>query len=369
MGSPFEKITPIKANHRTIQDVIGVNSYPTSRTMEQILSHKDWLFCTNSFRYDSPDKPGLFVEDREFSLKNYTDIITNSNKTNSELALCISMPLQNTLCSYPTPKAGHLSSTAVRNYIDYLLKEIHLVSALIPKDRSINYIHWQGDIAQLLTPAEMTEIMYSLNKAFNLQDESRGTFVIELDKVPADDAIIALIKGLGFNHICLGTQNRDQDPIDFEFLAEQVKIFKQYDFKTVNVRFLTKKHESCAKLSEKLEGLIAINPDTIYVIDEDERLSVLSGVEVDESTQCNCHQRFEERLIQSNFNKLNHVKFSKDTSVSKGISGDLIGIGLGATSLIENAFIHNVDQLDQYYQRIINNQLPFSYGGYIRPKY
>ena len=369
MGSPFEKITPIKTNHRTIQDVFGVTSYPTSRTMRQIFSHKDWLFCTNSFRYDSPDRPGLFVEDRGFSLKSYTDVITNSNRTNSELALSLSMPLQNTLCSYPNPKSNISNSSPVRNYIDYLLKEIRLVSELIPDNRSINYIHWQGEIAQLLTPAEMTEIMYSLNKAFNLQDEREGTYVIELERVPADDSIIALIKGLGFNHICLGTQNRDQAPIDFAFLAEQVKIFKQYGFKTVNVRFLTGKHESCKELSEKLEGLIAINPDTIYLIDEEERESVLSGVEAEDATQCNCHQEFEDRLIQANFKKLNHVKFSRDSSVSKGISGDLIGIGLGATSLIENSFSHNVDQLDQYYQKLEINQLPFGYGGYIRPKY
>ena len=370
MGSPFEKISPIKANHKTIQDVFGVNSYPTSRTMRQIFSHKDWLFCTNSFRYDSPDKPGLFVEDREFSLRSYTDIITNSNKTNSEIALSISMPLQNTLCSYPQiNSSGSKNITPVRNYINHLLHEIRLVSEFIPDNRSINYIHWQGEIAQLLTPAEMTEIMYSLNKAFTLQNEREGTYVIELEKVPADDSVIALIKGLGFNHICLGTQNRDHGPIDFDFLAEQVKIFKQYGFKTVNVRFLTGKHESCDKLSKKLEGLIAINPDTIYLIDEEERQSVLSGVETDESTDCTCHNAFEKRLIDANYQKLNHVKFSKDSSVSKGISGDLIGIGLGATSLIENAFAHNVDQLDQYYQKLKNNQLPFAYGGYIRPKY
>jgi oxygen-independent coproporphyrinogen-3 oxidase len=337
--------------------------------MRQIFSHKDWLFCTNSFRYDSPDRPGLFVEDRGFSLKSYTDVITNSNRINSELALSLSMPLQNTLCSHPSTKRDTSNNTPVRNYIDHLLKEIHLVSELIPKNRSINYIHWQGEIAQLLTPAEMTEIMYCLNKAFTLQSEREGTYVIELEKVPADDSIIALIKGLGFNHICLGTQNRDQGPIDFDFLAEQVKIFKQYGFKTVNVRFLTGKHESCKKLSKKLEGLIAINPDTIYLIDEEERESVLSGVEAEEKSHCNCHQEFENRLIEANYQKLNHVKFSRDSAASKGISGDLIGIGLGATSLLENSFSHNVDQLDQYYQKLGSDQLPFSYGGYIKPKY
>ncbi|WP_250655084.1 hypothetical protein [Alkalimarinus coralli] len=370
MGSPFEKITPIIADHRTLQDVFGDNAYPTSRTMRQIFSHKDWLFCTNSFRYDSPDKPGLFVEDRGFSLQSYTDIITNSNRTNSELALSLSMPLQNTLCSFPKQNNSTTSKiTPVRNYIDHLLHEVRLLSDLIPRTRRINYIHWQGEIAQLLSPAEMTEIMYSLNKAFTLQNEQEGTYVIELEKVPADDAIIALIKGLGFNHICLGTQNRDQGPIDFDFLADQVKIFKQYGFKTVNVRFLTRQHESCEQLSEKLEGLIGIDPDTIYLIDEEERQSVLSGVEAEETTTCDCHKEFENRLIEAGFQKLNHVKFSRDNSVSKGISGDLVGIGLGATSLIENSFSHNVDQLDQYYQKLQSGQLPFGYGGYIRPKY
>jgi len=340
--------------------------------MRQIFSHKDWLFCTNSFRYDSPDKPGLFVEDREFSLKSYQDIITNNNRNNSEIALSLSMPLQNTLCSHPLQSSTIQKSTSpVRNYIDHLLHEIQLVSALIPKTRSVNYIHWQGDIAQLLSPAEMTEIMYSLNKAFTLQSEQQGTYVIELEKVPADDAIIALIKGLGFSHICLGTQNRNKEPIDFSFLSEQVSIFKQYGFKTINVRFLIGKHENCNQLSKKLDGLIAINPDTIYLIDEDEHQSVLSGIEAENAEHkrlCDCHTNLEQKLIQSGYRKLNHVKFSKDSTVSKGISGDLIGLGLGATSLIENAFTHNVDQLDQYYQKLEQNQLPFSYGGYIRPQ-
>ncbi len=370
MGSPFETITPITANQRPIKDLIGGDSYPTNRTMRQIFSHKDWLFCTNSFRYDSPDRPGLFVEDRGFSLKSYTDVIENSNRTNTEIALSLSMPLQNTLCSHPLQSENTIHSiTPVRNYVDHLLREIRLVSEHIPKTRKVSYLHWQGDIVQLLTPAEMTEIMYSLNKAFTLQNEQEGTYVIELEKVPADDAIIALIKGLGFNHICLGTQNRDKAPINFKFLTEQVVRFKQYGFKTVNVRFLMGKHESCGQLSKKLDGLIAINPDTIYLIDEEERQSVLSGVESEENHQCDCHDTFENTLIQSGYQKLNHVKFSKITYASKGISGDLIGLGLGATSLIENSFAHNVDQLDQYYQRLEQQQLPFSYGGYIRPKY
>ena len=377
MGSPFKKVIPMVANHRAIKDTLGVNSYPTSRTMRQIFSHKDWLFCTNSFRYDSPDKPGLFVEDREFSLKSYQDIITNNNRNNSEIALSLSMPLQNTLCSHPSQsnhtqsKISQNNASPVRSYIDHLLCEIKLVSELIPKTRSVNYIHWQGDIAQLLSPAEMTEIMYSLNKAFTLQSEQQGTYVIELEKVPADDAIIALIKGLGFSHICLGTQNRNKEPIDFSFLSKQVSIFKQYGFKTVNVRFLIGKHENCNQLSKKLDGLIAIKPDTIYLIDEDEHQSVLSGIEtesVEHKILCDCHNKLEQKLIQSGYQKLNHVKFSKDSTVSKGVSGDLIGLGLGATSLIENAFTHNVDQLDQYYQKLEQNQLPFSYGGYIRPQ-
>ncbi len=382
MGSPYKTVTPIVASYRVTKDALGVSSSPTNRTMRQIFSHKDWLFCTNSFRYDSPDKPGLFVEDREFSLNNYQDIITNNNRNNSEIALSLSMPLQNTLCSHPL-KPSHTQSSAiknsstqnnvspVRNYIDHLLSEIKLVSTLIPKTRTVNYIHWQGDIAQLLSPAEMTEIMYSLNKAFTLQSEQQGTYVIELEKVPADDSIIALIKGLGFGHICLGTQNRNKEPIDFKFLSRQVSIFKQYGFKTVNVRFLIDKHESCDQLSKKLDGLIAINPDTIYLIDENEHHSVLSGIEAESNEHkraCKCHNTFEKKLTQSGYQKLNHVKFSKDRIASKGISGDLIGLGLGATSLIENAFIHNVDQLDQYYQKLELKQLPFSYGGYIRPQ-
>ncbi len=367
MGSPFKTVNSKVANHSTIKDLLGGSICPASRTMRQIFSHKDWLFCTNSFRYDSPDRPGLFVEDRGFSLQSYNDVIINSNRTNSEIALSLSMPLQNTLCSHPQQSGNAISP--VRNYIDHILREIRLVGELIPKTRSVNYLHWQGDIAQLLSPAEMTEVMYSLNKTFKLQSEQQGTYVIELEKVPADDAIIALIKGLGFNHICLGTQNRDEGPIDFSFLSEQVVLFKQYGFKTVNVRFLIGAHESCHQLSEKLDGLIAINPDTIYLIDEEERQSVFSGVETEEKSHCNCHEKFEQRLIKSGFQKLNHVKFSKDSTVSKGVSGDLIGIGLGATSLIENAFAHNVDQLDQYYQMIEQNKLPFSYGGYIRPKY
>ncbi len=374
----FPKLAPKLTNRQALPrgKLLFLDSYNETasfhenhcKPMLRHVSNSDWLFCINSFKYSSPSHPGILKEDRDFKPSSFKDIILNNNKNTHEIALSISMPLLNTLID-PTncnKKDTVYANNAIRSYLDHLIQEISTLSQLIPQNRKVTYLHWQGDLTHLLTPAQMTELMFMLNKYFRLDTEESRRFVIEFDDIPEDDSNIALLKGLGFNRVCLGTNSTFNEQV--KHLNIPMRMFRDYDFKAINLRVLLKRKVGCLALRNHLKNLIELNPDTLYLIDEDERQRVLQDKHLPcELKQENCRDCLAEMLLDAGYERVNHVKYSRTKKEPSYKIEDIIGLGLGAISLIENTFSQNHNQLDNYYSAIESSALPIATCGYISP--
>jgi len=344
----------------------GLNESHIRHHYNSMLKHipnTDWLYCINSFRYTTPTHPGVLKVDRSFTPRNYQDAILNNNRGSNELALSVSMPLLDTLVEHSSGKAYHHKQNAVRQYLDHLTQEAIAVSRLIPANRKVTYLHWQGDLPYLLTPAQMTELMFILNKYFEFEPEEKGRFVIEFVEPPKGDNDIALIRGLGFNRICLGTQSTlITYPTDL--LRSHINLFRSYKFKAINLRFMLKSNMECLELKNHLDELIQMEPDTIYLVDEDEKHRM-----IDKSSSCNqemiCHSSLANQLIEAGYTQINHVKYSRDPHEPNYKVRDIIGLGLGAVSMVDNIFVQNHTQLDKYYSTLGSEKSPVNLGGYI----
>ncbi|PIE43761.1 MAG: hypothetical protein CSA50_03940 [Gammaproteobacteria bacterium] len=321
----------------------------------------NWIYCLNKFRFYSQNKQNRFVPDRDFTLKSYIDAIQNNTKTQPDTALCISMPLKHTLCEhYGTTKNTH----PIRNYLDNLLNEARLVSELIPKRCTISYLHWNNNIHQLLDDAEMTELMFHLNKHFSLMPEGEGRYVIELLYGHIADSTIALIKGLGFTHICLETPTFESIS-EARVFIDQMALMRSYGFETINTSLAVDKcHDEITK-HRQLDFLIASQPDSICLLDSGGRGNNAAS----NNWQDSClSKNLNDQLIKSGYNQKGCCKFSNSDKTDKWHIHDLIGMGLSANSLIDNILTRNASQLDQYIKCIRQEQLPFQYAGYLIPQ-
>ncbi|PID44517.1 MAG: hypothetical protein CSB48_01680 [Proteobacteria bacterium] len=321
----------------------------------------DWIYCLNKFRFFPLGKQNRFVPDRDFTLKSYIDAIQNNIKTCSDTALSISMPLKHTLCEhYGVTKNTH----PIRNYLDNLLQEARLISELVPRRCTISYLHWNKNIHQLLDDAEMTELMFHLNKHFSLLPEGKGRYVIELRFEHITDNTIPLIKGLGFTHICLETPTFTTEPQARQFVR-QMAMMRNYGFETISASLALDDDIDIADKKRQIDVLTESRPDSICLLDSIDRYRDTTAKDQSASSPDSDLIR---QLISAGYTKKGFCKYSNCDKTDKWYIHDLIAMGLSANSIIDNILTRNADQLDQYIKCIREKQLPFQYGGYLIPQ-
>ncbi len=214
-----------------------------------------------------------------------------------------------------------------------------MMSALIPKTRKVTYLHCQADIAHNLDAAELTELMYVLSKLFNMRHQNANRFVIEIDRFPEHDAEIALLNGLGFSHIGM----RFNAP--GEQLEHYVSLARSYGMRIIfDLDTLTADTDCHKKLSLLLnQGVDAF----CYRSDSQASKEMLPALE-----QAGIHSA--------------SPMFSCPPAFQEPRAPDILGLGMGALTVIGNCIAYNADQIDQYYQQIELHKLPLQHAGYAR---
>ena len=99
----------------------------------------------------------------------------------------------------------------IQAYVERLLKEIELQSALVGRTRIIDQLHFGGGTPSYLTAKSLIEIMDSLQRHFGLTVDQSRDYSIEVDPRHIDPAKLHLLADLGFNRISFGVQDLDQN--------------------------------------------------------------------------------------------------------------------------------------------------------------
>lgn len=328
--------------------------------MQHIIRHKEWLYTVNVLRTRGKFGRFHFLEERDFSGTAYLDLIFNSHHDTPPLGISIFMPLEDTLCTMRSSHADASSPSPIRNYLNYLKQEITLIGKITPKEREVSYLYLHRGLFKALSASEITELIYHLNKSFKLSKDKRRQFVIELEELPAEDDV-ALLNGLGINQVSLGNSTVEWTPSTLDMLKNKIQLLKRYQFDSNSIRFIF--NNEAPSLSEKrLNMLLTLQPECIYAVDNNLIDPVLSR-------HFNANNTLPDSLgsilENGHYHLQNRVEYCLEPDHAN-IPGDIIGIGLGATSLIGRHFAHNHDQLDQYYVKLGENELPFYFGGVVR---
>lgn len=314
------------------------------------------------------------------------------------LSLYLHIPFCHDICYYcgcnkvVTKKAG-----IAQIYLQYLFKEMNLVSSETGKRRIVNQLHLGGGTPTFLDNAQLTLLMVQLAQNFQLSNQDDREFSIEIDPRTITPDTLALLKGLGFNRLSFGVQDFDptvQQAINrinsAESLALLVNESRALGFQSINLDLLYGLPlQTDISLSSTLEQVINIRPDRIALYNYAHMPNLFKSQKVldkypmpSSTDKMRLYKLAIQQLCEAGYHMIgmDHFVLPDDelykAQIHKNLqrnfqgysvrkSGDLLGLGVSAISQGDRFIHQNAKTLDNYYLHLDQDSLPIEKGLYI----
>ncbi len=332
--------------------------------------------------------PGVQAQD-------YINWVRESNATGRPLSLYVHIPFCAHVCFFC---ACNKIITGNRNkaqpYLDHLYHEIELQSALVDSARTVEQLHWGGGTPTFLSEQQMAELMGRLRRHFNLRDDDRGEYSIEIDPREVRDGTLPVLREIGFNRVSLGVQDFDpgvQKAVHRLQSAEQtlgaMREARELGFRSINIDLMYGLPlQTTESFAQTLDAVIEVRPDRLSVFNyahlperfkpqrrinveelpsADEKLAILS-LTIEKLTAAGYRyvgmDHFavaEDELVLAQQNGTLHRNFQGYSTHS---DSDLVAMGVSAISSMPGGFAQNTPVLDDYYSELDASRLPIVRG-------
>jgi oxygen-independent coproporphyrinogen-3 oxidase len=312
-----------------------------------------------------------------------------AEKASQPLSLYVHLPFCNTICYYcACNKVVTKNHKRSGKYIDYVGKEVGIVSAMVSATSPVKQLHWGGGTPTFLSGDEMTLLMRMLRDNFAFSNDAECS--IEIDPRKVTDATIALLAELGFNRMSVGVQdfdpevqqavNRIQSEAETRALLDAARAS---GFRSLNVDLIYGlPRQTIAGFALTLEKVIAGAPDRVALYSyahvphlfksqrqirdaelpsPEQKLAILA-LAIDKLTtngyvyigMDHFARHDDELTLAQRAGKL-HRNFQ---GYSTHADCDLLAFGISAIGKIGQTYSQNVRTLDDYYDRLDADALP-----------
>lgn len=331
-----------------------------------------------------------------YTAKDYAEELRAKQENSiAPLSLYLHIPFCRNICYYcACNKIVTRDPEASRQYLDRLNREIEMQGNLAGKLRSVSQLHFGGGTPTFLNDAELTEVMHHLGQHFKLTDSPDREYSIELDPRSISKNSLALLKGLGFNRLSFGVQDFDPDvqaainrKQSFSMLESLVDASRLYQFKSISFDLIYGlPKQNLQSLTTTLDQVLDLSPDRIAFYNYahlPERFSSQRAIDRHDLPDANARLKMLE-LISEVLTTAGYIHIGMDHFVkpndelaiaqqenklqrnfqgySTCLAPDLIGLGVSSISSLSNSYAQNEKELDDYYQRIDNNELAICKG-------
>ncbi|QVL48520.1 MAG: oxygen-independent coproporphyrinogen III oxidase [Thiocapsa sp.] len=333
--------------------------------------------------------------DESFDAAAYRAACERSNHSGRPLSLYFHIPFCDTVCFYcACNKIATKDRSLAPPYLERVYKELALQSELFDKSRVVEQLHWGGGTPTFLSHAQMTELMETTRRHFNLAGDDVGEYSIEIDPREADAPGVALLRRLGFNRMSLGVQDFDprvQQAVNrIQTEAETMAVLeaaRSEGFRSISIDLIYGlPFQTPESFARTLERIIAVDP---------ERLSVFNYAHLPErfkpqrrineadlpapEAKLDILQSTIERLTQAGYVYIGMDHFARPDdelaraqqagTLYRNFQGysthadcDLIGIGVTSIGKIDNTYGQNRRGLEEYYADLDAGRLPVFRG-------
>ncbi|MBR9828691.1 MAG: oxygen-independent coproporphyrinogen III oxidase [Oceanospirillales bacterium] len=340
----------------------------------------------------------------QFDSELTADQLINAGRDSADhsapLSLYVHIPFCAHVCYYcACNKVITRNRKKAQPYLDTLYQEMAQLSAWYRDERTVNQLHWGGGTPTFISDEQMRELMQALRNNFNLRDDDKGDYSIEIDPREAGDDTLAVLREIGFNRISLGVQDVNplvQQAVNRIQPTEQVAAVldrsRALGFKSINMDLIYGlPHQSEQSFADTLETVIDMSPD---------RLSVFNYAHLPDRFRSQKHIRAEDlpsaeeklRILQNSINRLldagyvyigmDHFAKPDDTLAIAQAEGklhrnfqgytthsdcDLVAMGVSAISQIGDVYYQNEHDIAAYSQAVAQQQHAVKRGVMLNP--
>ncbi|CAN5748060.1 oxygen-independent coproporphyrinogen III oxidase [soil metagenome] len=270
----------------------------------------------------------------------------------------------------------------IREYNDYLKREIDNLAPQISKNRKAAQMHWGGGTPSYLYPQEIRDIGGYIRAKFDFAEDLEAS--VEIDPRGLTREHLEAFREIGFNRTSFGVQDfnlKVQEAINRvqseEITRQTVEWARELGFESINLDLIYGlPHQTLESFAVTVEKIIDISPNRIAVFNyahvpwlkkhqniipdsalpsPDERLQILKMTI--------------EKLISAGYEYIGMDHFAKPTdelavaqknnTLYRNFQGystkagcDVYAFGLSAISQFQNIYAQNLKNLKDYYKRV-----------------
>lgn len=343
--------------------------------------------------------PTAVVFNEEFNAKAYIEQakLSNTSHKGQPISLYFHIPFCDTLCFFcACNKIATKKREKADLYLDYLEKEMAILSKLYDKDRLVEQMHFGGGTPTFLTDAQFERMMALIAKYFPLIETEERDYSIEIDPRSVTQQSIEKLAGYGFNRFSLGVQ--DVNPV-VQKAVNRIQPTQMTQgiidaCRAVNARSISidliygLPFQTLDGFAKTVDAVIEMSPDRLSVFNyahmphlfsPQKRINTEDLPKAEEKLAI--LQMSIEKLTSAGYVYIGMDHFAKpddelaiaqaNGSLQRNFQGytthaelDLVAIGVSSISFSNHSFSQNVKSLEQYYAILDNDKLPI-FRGYL----
>jgi oxygen-independent coproporphyrinogen III oxidase len=309
------------------------------------------------------------------------------------LSLYVHLPFCQSRCSFCGCSVVVTEKRWVaERYLEYLKREIEMLSARLGRRRHVVQHHWGGGTPTYLEPAQLADLFGAVTRHFDV--DPRGELAIEIDPRVTTAEHIDTLRALGFNRLSLGVQdcteavqaaiNRYQSEAETRSLLARAR---EVGFESINVDLIYGlPFQTLEGFGRTVDAIVDMRP---------ERLAVYSYAHVpwirgnqkriDPRDLPPAPLKFElftvalDKLLAAGYVQIGMDHFAvpsdelalaaADGTLHRNFMGyttrpapDMLGAGISAIGEVRHAFAQNTKKLSTYYATLDSGRFPIERG-------
>lgn len=286
-----------------------------------------------------------------------------------ELELYIHIPFCVKKCAYCDFLSGPSTAEMIENYVAALIKEIKAYKKMA-LSYMVTTIFFGGGTPSILSGTQMQKIINALREVFQVAEQAEIS--MEANPGTVTEENLKLYRMTGINRISFGLQTANNEELKilgrvhtYEQFLESFKMARQAGFNNINVDLISAIPNQTVESWEKsLYKVLELQPEHIsaysLIIEEGtpfakwygegaEREGELPSEEVERAIYYHTEKILEEKGYYR-YEISNYAKKGKECRHNLGYweRKEYLGLGLGASSLIDNQRFHNIEDLAHY---------------------
>ena len=318
---------------------------------------------------------------------------TNASEATADLSLYFHLPFCDTLCYFcGCTMIITRSQQRIDTYVDYLIREIELVSSKLADGRKVAQLHWGGGTPTYLTPEQTRRLFRAIRACFPFHDDAE--IAVEIDPRGLTEEHLDALQEVGFNRASMGVQDFDPrvqeavNRVQPEDLTRRVfDGLRARGFESINLDLIYGlPFQTVDSFKRTLDRIIAFSPDRLAVFNyahvpwlkKHQRI-------IKTETLPTAREKLEilkttiETLTASGYVYIGMDHFAKEDdplahalrekSLYRNFQGystragcDLYGFGMSSISQLENVYAQNTKDLSLYYEAVSNGRLATERG-------